>query len=113
MAHQVPKTILEQLGGRKFMAMTGVRSFIGTEDSLIFMLPNRPGYVKQGINKVVITLTLDDDYTVEFYRMSRGMPSLKERCTDIYNDNLQECFTRVTGLETRMPKISTGLGARR
>ncbi len=32
----VAKTILEQLGGELFVAMTGAKNFVGTEDSLTF-----------------------------------------------------------------------------
>lgn len=52
------KTILAQLGGRRFIAMTGASQFGGTADpiSLKFTLPGRT------ISKVVITLDPSDTY---------------------------------------------------
>lgn len=59
----VSKTILEQLGGRRFIAMTGARDLIGGTNYLMFRLPR--GLAKNGINKVKITLDWTDTYVVE------------------------------------------------
>jgi len=53
----VANTILEQLGGRKFIAMTGARNFVGDFSGLSFRLPGAGGYCKDSINCVKIELT--------------------------------------------------------
>lgn len=98
----VAQTILEQLGGKRFRAMTGATSFVGSDDTLSFKLPSTPGYVRQGINGVRITLTPLDTYTVQFLRFRLGDMTTVATVDDVYCDMLQEVFTRVTGLATRL-----------
>ena len=98
----VAKTILEQLGGGRFIAMTGARDFLGDANSLKFRLPK----AKDGINCVQITLEPSDTYTVKFMRIGdrRTMYRVTEKSVheDIYFDQLQELFTRQTGLYTHL-----------
>jgi hypothetical protein len=98
----VPKTILEQLGGRRFLAMTGAKNLIGSATSLSFALPGTPGFVKRGINVCRVTLTPMDVYTVEYLRARGGKVRTVQTCTDIYAEDLQDCFSRETGLATRL-----------
>lgn len=106
MSTQVAQTILEQLGGRKFIAMTGARNFVGGESSLAFRLPGGGGFCKKGINVVQITLTPDDTYTMTFQRRNHVKGVLT--WTDIaqhhgvYFDMLQSMFTSETGLATQL-----------
>ena len=91
--------ILNQLGGNRFIAMTGAKQFVSLEKGgLIFKLPSN--FAASGINLVKIELDPSDTYNVYFYK-SRGV-SLKEvkTMTMIYCDQLQEVFTDVTGLNT-------------
>jgi hypothetical protein len=37
----VARTILDQLGGARFVAMTGAREFVGSADSLTFKVSTR------------------------------------------------------------------------
>lgn len=97
--------IYRQLGGGKFKVMTGANTFGGSPEQrgqLSFRLPK----AKNGINTVYITLTAADTYDIEFCRVSHRMgvfkKVVKEACEGIYNDQLQEVFTRVTGLYTRL-----------
>jgi hypothetical protein len=92
----VANEILAQLGGNRFVAMTGAKNFTGTENSLHFALPAR--FAKDGINRVVVALDPSDTYTVTFYR-ARGT-SLKTIATDamVYCDTLRATFTERTGL---------------
>jgi hypothetical protein len=98
----VPKTILDQLGGRRFLAMTGAKQLIGSASSLSFTLPGTPGFVQRGINVCRITLTEVDTYTVEYLRVRGSSVRTVETCTDIYAEDLQDCFSRETGLATRL-----------
>jgi len=101
----VAKTILEQLGGGRFIAMTGAKNLIagaGEDRSLTFRLPKS----KDGINAVKITLDPSDTYTVRFFRIGDRRTAYaqtdKSVHEDIYADMLQELFTRVTGLYTHL-----------
>jgi hypothetical protein len=97
---QVAQTILQQLGGRRFVAMTGARHFLGGERMLSFRLPSY--FARNGINAVRITLDGSDTYTVEFSKL-RGItftPISKHE--GIYCDGLQALFTAETGLATSL-----------
>lgn len=97
----VAKIILQQLGGNKFIAMTGARNFLNLGNGLSFRLPGS-GFTKQGINYVNITLDPSDTYTIEFRRIRGSKNTIISTHNDIYYDVLQEVFTRVTGLETHL-----------
>jgi hypothetical protein len=98
----VAQTILAQLGGHRFLAMTGARQLIGSATSLSFTLPGTPGFVTAGINVCRITLTPMDTYTVEYLRVRRGQVHVITTCADVYAEDLQDCFARETGLATRL-----------
>lgn len=98
----VAQTILAQLGGKRFMAMTGARQMVGSADSVSFTLPGTPGSVKEGINVVRITLTPMDTYTVQFLRVRHGACHIMATLEDLYADQLQDAFTRETGLATHL-----------
>lgn len=98
----VAKTILSQLGGNKFMAMTGAKNFLGSENALTFRLPGAGGFTKNGINHVRIELTPLDDYTVTFSRI-RGSKVIEiAKHEGAYAEDLQGLFLNETGLETRL-----------
>ena len=100
---EISKTILAQLGGPRFIIMTGARDLIGGDNFLMFRLP--AGFAKDGINKVRITLDWTDTYIFEALKVYRG-PEVKfdtiEKLEGVYAEDLQEIFTRVTGLDTRL-----------
>jgi len=86
----VAKTILEQLGGEFFVAMTGAKNLVGTEDSLTFEVGRNPKHVSH----VRVTQTPDDLYAVTFFRRGKAPQIMDGICCDI----LQELFTNNTGL---------------
>lgn len=97
----VARVILDQLGGNRFVAMTGAKHFTGGNAFLQFSIPTtRVGK----INKVVITLNGKDLYDVGFFRMNSKTFSIKSVKTvnDIYAEDLQEVFTEATGLYTHL-----------
>jgi hypothetical protein len=96
----VATTILEQLGGGKFRVMTGAKHFVEDGDKLIFMLPSH--FAKNGINKVVVRLMPSDTYEMEFWKIRGTQFKLISQVKDIYNDQLQEIFTKHTGLDTHL-----------
>jgi hypothetical protein len=95
----VATTILQQLGGRRFQTMTGAHSFSGDTNALVFKFPG----AKDRIFACRIMLTPADDYTLAFYR-KRGRYNVEvaEELDGIYCDQLQEVFSRVTGLATHL-----------
>lgn len=98
----VANAILQQLGGRQFTTMTGAKHLTAHPNALSFRIPCR---TKDKSNYVKVTLNGRDTYDVEFLSI-RGTNS--RVCTyleDIYNDSLRDCFERVTGLATRMPRV--------
>lgn len=101
MSMEVANTILQQLGGRKFITMTGAKNFIGSDNSLIFALPNK--MAKGGINKVRITLNTSDYYDIEWLKI-RGttVTVVAPPSTMVDAESLQAVFTSVTGLHTRL-----------
>lgn len=95
----VANTILEQLGGRRFIAMTGAKDFLGDKDLLAFRLPRG---ARGGINKVRITLTPADLYDVQFYKMGSKSFTLLAQADNVDAAQLRQVFTRHTGLETSL-----------
>lgn len=99
----IANTILQQLGGRRFLAMTDARDLLAlSEGGLQFGLPR--GLAMNGINKVQILLDPSDTYTVKALRVSANKGVMEEKgvSTGIYCDDLQATFTELTGLATRL-----------
>jgi hypothetical protein len=100
----VGRAILLQLGGSKFLAMTGSHSFIMDGDHLTFRL--RRNQSKGNIMK--ITLTVMDNYNIEVFRAGRNRVTKQyERvCVafrySVYADQLQGCFKEITGMDTHL-----------
>lgn len=103
-------TMLEQLGGGRFIAMTGARDFLAFSadeeqthlGGLQFRLPR--DLAKDGINKVRITLLLSDTYKVEALVVKPRSHSfeVKGSLEGVYSDMLEEVFRDLTGLATRI-----------
>jgi len=92
--------VLKQLGGRKFIAMTGAKNFVKNdkERSITFKIPK----AKSGITHVKITLTSMDVYNVEFISVRGTKIKKVKEVKGIYNDQLQKIFTQYTGLYTSL-----------
>lgn len=86
----VAYTILQQLGGNKFLAMTGAKMLLITEDGIRFKLARRLS--------MRITLTRMDDYIVETF--VGGRPTGFQQ--GVYAENLRQVFTAMTGFETSL-----------
>lgn len=102
---QIAEIILSQLGGSRFLAMTGAKKLTIADRGLNFVLPSTKDFVKNGINVVRITLTAADDYTVEFLRIGRApryATTVVREANGVYCDNLREVFEQETGLRTSL-----------
>jgi hypothetical protein len=95
----IAQTILQQLGGNKFIAMTGARDLAAGSNSLQF-------HFAKGANKANIcrvTLETTDTYMVQFFnRRAFDVRNVGDVKRGIYADQLQELFTAETGLLTRL-----------
>jgi len=96
------EVILQQLGGNKFLAMTGASNLVtrGQAD-LAMKLPR--GFAKDGINHVRIVLDrTTDTYTVTFSK-TRGLQSATVReLATVYGDQLPSVFESITGLRVSL-----------
>lgn len=106
---QVAATILQQLGGNKFCAMTGAKNLVATEHGLLLQLPAR--FAKHGITLVSIDLDATDTYRVSFQRIKRtrvapgvtfSEPVEVKKVVGAYAEDLQRVFTEATGLDTHL-----------
>jgi hypothetical protein len=93
--------VLQQLGGRKFIAMTGAKNFVKNdkEKSITFKIG---GGAKNSINYVKITLTSMDVYNVDFIKVRGTDIKTIATAKGVYNDQLQSIFTKYTGLYTSL-----------
>ena len=101
-AKEVAATILTQLGGRKFIAMTGAKNFLALNDGeggMRFNIPRFPG-VK--INLIEIVLNGCDLYDVTFSRIFANKHTVISEHKDVYNDDLRPLFESETGLRTSL-----------
>lgn len=107
----IASTILQQLGGNKFIAMTGAKHLVALDNGIKFSI----GKNASKANTVKITLNGLDLYDVEFIKFTPYSFKIKNDGTfketlesskviatknDIYSDMLQDIFTSVTGLYT-------------
>ncbi len=96
----IAQTILRQIGGGRFMAMTGAKALVATGNGLRMTLPAT--MTKGRINRLTITLAGDDTYTVETGRYAKLDYTAVETMDGIYVDRLHETITALTGLATRL-----------
>ena len=82
----IAKTIFEQIGGRRFAAMTGSKDFIDMGNGLRMSLARN----KTSANRLDIIY----DAGADFYHMDIATHE------GVYCDMLEELFTMVTGLCT-------------
>lgn len=99
----IAKTIFEQIGGRRFAAMTGSKDFIDIGNGLRMSLARN----KTSANRLDIIYDAGADlYNMRFYRKTFSKKTFECRITDIathegiYCDMLEDMFTMVTGLYT-------------
>lgn len=94
----IANTILAQLGGNRFRAMTGSRDFAAVERGLQFKV----GKNSFGVNFCRIRLNGADTYDVEYGFLRSGRVTVKASSEGVYFDQLQADFTRNTGMYTRL-----------
>ena len=95
---KVAMEILRQIGGKRFIMMTGANQFLSGKNWMAFKLPR----AKDGNRRVKITLNSMDTYDIKF--MSLGGKTNKS-IKGIYNDQLKDIISRYTGLTLTMPRV--------
>ena len=96
--NMIAKTILEQIGGRRFAAMTGSKDFIDMGNGLRMSLARN----KTSANRLDIIYDAGADlYNMRFYRRTFSKKTFECKTKDIeshegiYCDMLEEMFTMV------------------
>jgi len=93
------KTLLRQLGGNKFIMMTGAKQMSIGKDGLTMKI----GRNSKSITHVAIDLDRGKDlYTMKFIRVRKGIPKVVKQYDGVYADNLNNIFEKETGLYTRL-----------
>lgn len=92
--------ILTQLGGNRFIAMTGASGLSLDHTSLRFALPARAA--KKRIRYCIITLAGDDTYDMEFGTAMNVRYRLVATKSGVRCDQLQAIFESETGLRTQL-----------
>ena len=100
LASHVATTILEQLGGRTFIAMTG--AVVQPDAGHALALRVELAYPSTGVNFVRVRLNAMDLYDVEFLSLRGVNSNVKAYRENIYAEDLQAVFTAETGLYTRL-----------
>lgn len=98
----ISETILEQLGGNKFLVMTGAKNLVKSDKEK--WLSFRIGRNKSKANLVKIQLLSTDTYKVTFGRVHGMNYRDLDVFINIYGDQLRDIFTDYTGLYTKLEK---------
>ncbi|AZO67666.1 hypothetical protein [Mesorhizobium sp. M6A.T.Cr.TU.016.01.1.1] len=98
----IANEILAQLGGNRFLAMTGAKSLVDCGDALRFALPR--GFAAQGIDRVEIKLTTMDVYELTFGKWNGRKLEVAEvsKSSGVYAEDLRRFFSGATGLDCTM-----------
>ncbi len=105
MDNQIAATILRQIGGKRFVVMTGSHDFINLGNGLRMSLSRN----KTSANRLEIIYDAGADlYNMRFYRQSFSLKIFEVKIKDIktyegvYCDMLEDIFSDVTGMHLYM-----------
>ena len=108
---QIADTILHQLGGKRFVIMTGAKDIAyGANGELQFKIPTRKvNYVKISLDKGTDTYTMTFFKTLSTNEICKRIQAKRTDLIDtvktvdmVYCDMLQDVFTSNTGLYTSL-----------
>lgn len=83
---EVVNTILQQLGGNRFIVMTGAKQFVAIELGLMLTLPAR--LAKLGINKVRVELDASNTYTMTTLKVN----ARRDTAIEVQREMLIHCY---------------------
>ena len=93
------ETIFRQLGGNRFIAMTGAKNLgTSTKKDLSFSI----GRNAKKVTHVHIKLTSMDLYDVEFINMRGAKRKVIKKVRGVYGDMLPKIFKKYTGMNVRL-----------
>jgi len=95
-----PKQLLQQLGGNKFIAMTGAKNL--AVDKSKNELHMKIGRNSKSISHVIIKLTSGDLYDMEFLSIRGSSRKIKSKEKGVYADQLGKMFKKNTGMNVRL-----------
>ena len=95
-----PKQLLQQLGGNKFVAMTGAKNL--AVDKSKNELHMKIGRNSKSISHVIIRLTSGDLYDMEFLSIRGSSRKIKSKEKGVYADQLGKMFKKNTGMNVRL-----------
>ena len=96
----IAKTILEQLGGQRFIMMVGAKNLVALSDGIRFQLKSCT--FNKGIKDIVIILDFaSDTYIMKFYKNLAKSDLPIVEINEVYCDMLESMFEQETGLYTR------------
>jgi hypothetical protein len=90
--------VIKQLGGGRFIAMTGAKDFFIGPKGVVFKI----GRNSKGVNYVRINLNSMDTYDVEYLSVRNYKEKVKSTAKGIYADMLRDSFEAHTGLRTSL-----------
>lgn len=95
--------MLEQLGGNSFIAMTGAREFVSSDNPqprLTMRLP--ANLTEQRGTHMEVSLLPTDEYLMVFFKLRNGVRRIIERVDGVQVSGLRQAFERMTGLRTSL-----------
>jgi hypothetical protein len=95
---QIANEILKQLGGNKFVVMTGAKQLGFGKGSLSFKI----GRNSSKANMVYIKLEDNDTYTVTFSKFRKMELTELKKYEGVHCDQLESLFQEFTGMATRL-----------
>ena len=90
--------VIAQLGGGRFIAMTGAKDFFIGPKGVVFKI----GRNAKNVNYVRINLNSMDTYDVEFLQVRKFKEKVKSTAKGVYADSLRGAFEQNTGLRTSL-----------
>lgn len=97
----VARTILAQLGGNRFITVTGATNLVASDRALTLTLP--PSITKGRANRLRVTLTPADLYRVETLRVTRSWDVVPcGLLDDVDSEALRSAVEKLTGLRTSL-----------
>lgn len=98
---QIANVMLSQLGGRKFLVMTGCKDLFYYERDNMVVLRMSVGRNCKGINRFEIAYNEGRDlYELRFIRTRKNVDKIVSEHKGVYSDMLSDMFEGETGMVT-------------
>jgi hypothetical protein len=95
---ETAKNIIEQIGGNRFMTMTGATIVTHAKDGIVMKI----GRNKIKANMLEIKVNSNDTYTMKFFKLSGVNFKEIKQIKDVFCSMLVEVFETETGLVTSL-----------